>query len=242
MKLIKDIVKRVVGKKNQGRLDFFRHMGARFSWGGPFNNQRFRQRIFFDLLYYFPIKAIVETGTFRGTTTALFGATSLPVYTAEINPLYFAYAKMRFLFNRANIHQYQSDSRSFLGELSEDSSVAKGNAFFYLDAHWGEDLPLREELDIIFSKWISPIVMIDDFQVPDSDYAFDDYGPGKALNIDYIEPVVSAHKLSAFFPAVNASAETGARSGCVVLCQEMSGVEVDANIKTLVRDTRLLSA
>lgn len=112
--------------------------------------------------------------------------------------------------------------------------------FFYLDAHWGEDLPLRDELEIIFSKWKRPIVMVDDFQVPNSDYGFDDYGPGKALNLSYIEPVVSDHKISVFFPAVNSSEETGARRGSVVLCQEMSGVELDTKFKTLVRDASYL--
>jgi hypothetical protein len=72
-------------------------------WGGPFNGQKFRQRILFDLLFVFPIKAIVETGTYHGSTTALFAATSLPVYTVETRYLYFSYAKMRFLFNRHNV-------------------------------------------------------------------------------------------------------------------------------------------
>jgi hypothetical protein len=237
MKLIKDLVRRIVGEGNQGRLDFFRHPDMQYGQGGPFNGQKFRLRVFFDLLYYFPIKAIVETGTFRGTTTALFGATSLPVYTVEINPRYFSYAKMRFRFNRANIHLYRNDSRSFLKSLSEDSSVPKEDVFFYLDAHWGKDLPLRDELEIIFSKWRRPIVMIDDFQVPNSDYENDDYGPGKVLDLSYIDPVVSAHKLAVFFPAENSSAETGARRGSVVLCQEMSGFEVDTKITTLIRDT-----
>jgi len=234
--MIKNIMRSAVGDGIKGRFDYFLHPGMRHSWGGPFNGQKFRQRIFFELLYYFPVKAIVETGTFHGTTTALFGETSLPVYTSEIHPRFFAYAKMRFLFNHANIHLYHSDSRTFLRDLSEDSSVAKKDVFFYLDAHWGEDLPLRDELDIIFSKWSRPIVMIDDFQVPNSDYKFDDYGPGKVLNLRYIDPVVSAYNLSVFFPAVNSSAETGARRGSVVLCHETSGLKVDMHSKTLLRD------
>lgn len=224
-----------------GRIDFFRQPSLKHGWGGPFNGQRFRQRIFFDLLYYFPIKAIVETGTFHGTTTALFAATSLAVYSAEIHPRYFYYAKMRFLFNRGNIYLYHGDSRSFLRDLHEDRSVPKEDVFFYLDAHCGEDqpladLPLLDELEIIFSKWRRPIVMVDDFQVPNSDYRFTDYGQQKALNLTYIDPVVSAHRLSVFFPAVNSTEETGKTRGCVILCQEKSGTELDTKIKTLVRD------
>lgn len=221
----------------QGRLDFFRHKDLQYSWGGPFNGQKFRQRVFFDLLYHFPIKAIVETGTFLGTTTSLFGATCLPVYTTEINPRCIAYSKTRFLFNGANIFLYKRDSRSFLRKLSEDGAVAKDHVFFYLDAHWGEDLPLREELEIIFSNWKRSIVMIDDFKVPDSDYGFDNYGPGAALDLNYIAPAVSAHKLFVFFPAARPVAESGAKRGSVVLCQEEVGVEIEARLQTLVRDT-----
>jgi hypothetical protein len=38
--------------------------------------------------------------------------------------------------------------------------------FFYLDAHWNEDLPLAEEIDLIFSRSPCAVVMIDDFEVP----------------------------------------------------------------------------
>ena len=233
---IKNILKTVVGEGNLGRIDFLRDLGTHPSWGGPFNGQKFRQRIFFDILYCFPIKAIVETGTYLGTTTSLFSATSLPVYTTEIHSRSFSYSKMRFLFQSANVNLYQRDSRSFLKTLSLDSSVSKGDVFFYLDAHWKDDLPLREELDIIFSEWERPVVMIDDFQVPNTEYTFDDYGNGNRLDFNYIEPVVSARNLSVFYPAINSSVETGVKRGSVVLCNEMSGTEIERKISTLVRD------
>jgi len=233
---IKDAVKGLLGDRLMGWLDFLRHPSMKPVFGGgPMNGQKYRQRILFDLLYCFPIKAIVETGTFRGTTTALFAATALPVYTAEIHPRFFTYSRLHFLFNRDVIHLHNQDSRSFLRALSKDRSIPKEDVFFYLDAHWGEDLPLREELEIIFSNWNRPLVMIDDFAVPDSDYGFDNYGPETTLNLKYIEPIVSAHKLAVFFPAANPAEETGTKRGSVVLCAEMSGAEIDAKIRTLVR-------
>ena len=70
--------------------------------------------------------------------------------------------------------------------------------FFYLDAHWNDDLPLADEIDIIFSRCPWAVVMIDDFEVPsDPGYQFDDYGPGKALVLGYIRPAVLAHELRA---------------------------------------------
>ena len=65
-------------------------------------------------------------------------------------------------------------------------SLADAALFFYLDAHWNEDLPLAEELDTIFCRSSNPVVMIEDFQVPDDpDYGYDDYGPRKSLNPEY---------------------------------------------------------
>jgi len=238
---IKGAVKGLLGDRLMGWLDFLRHPSMQPSWGGPFNGQKYRQRILFDLLYFFPIKAIVETGTFQGTTTAFFAVTGLPVYTTEIHLRYFTYCRLHFLFNRKMIHLHKQDSRSFLRTLCNDRSVPKEDMFFYLDAHWGEDLPLREELEIIFSNWSRSIVMIDDFAVPDSDYGFDNYGPDKALDLKYIEPIVSAHKLAVFFPAAKPPEETGTKRGSVVLCPEMSGAEIDAKIRTLVRHSRLQS-
>ena len=239
--MIKHLARNPVGGTVLGCLDSIRpHISA--SWGGPFNGQKFRQRIFFDLLYYLPIKAIVETGTFRGTTTALFAATSLPVYTSEAHPRFFTYSKLRFIGNRSAIHLFRMDSRSFLHRLAHDATAPKQDVFFYLDAHWGSDLPLREELEIIFSLWENPIVMIDDFCVPNSGYRFDDYGPQNTLNLNYIDSTVSTHELAVFFPAVDVAAETGAKRGSIVLCAETSGGILDATVKTLVRYLQIVRA
>jgi hypothetical protein len=87
--------------------------------------------------------------------------------------------------------------------------------FIYLDAHWEEDLPLREELEIIREAWDRAIVMIDDFAVPgDPGYGYDDYGSGKALEQDYLPPMPG---WSLCYPAVPSAEETGERRGCSVL-------------------------
>ena len=91
-------------KKGLGCLDYIRKADQQDRWGGPFNGQQFRQRIFADLLHHFPIKAIIETGTYRGTTTALFAETALPVYSVESHPRFYGFAKMRFRNHRDTIH------------------------------------------------------------------------------------------------------------------------------------------
>ena len=88
----------------------------------------------------------------------------------------------------------------------------------YLDAHRGTDLSLAEELSIVFGVCTNAIVMVDDFQVPfDTGYGHDDYGPGRVLTAELIDPIVAAHSLQVFYPSTPSAEETGARRGCVVI-------------------------
>src|ERR1043166_1061331 len=89
--------------------------------------------------------------------------------------------------------------------------------FFYLDAHWRDDLPLREEVEIISTHWPDALVMVDDFAVPDDPgYGYADYGEGRALTLELIRPALRASP-AVYFPAAPSAAETGSRRGCVVL-------------------------
>jgi hypothetical protein len=89
--------------------------------------------------------------------------------------------------------------------------------FVYLDAHWNADLPLADELDVVFNYWPAAVIMIDDFQVPDDvGYSYDDYGQGKALTAAYIAPAVTNHFLQTLYPAAGSTEESGARRGSVV--------------------------
>ena len=105
---------------------------------------------------------------------------------------------------------------------------------FYLDAHWNADLPLAEELEIIFARCSQAVVMIDDFQVADEPaYGFDDYGPANGLTLDYIAPALRKFNLFPFYPAIPASEETGSRRGCIVLAGEARQVEIIAALQLL---------
>src|SRR6185436_18808512 len=231
---LRAIGRRIAGERLLGWLDFFRNPEMEWTWGGPFNGQMFRQRIFFELLHCHRPSALVETGTFHGATTSLLAATALPVFTTEVGRRHFAYSRARFLFQR-NVHGYNLDSRVFLRELVARAALPAGNHFFYLDAHWSGDLPLREELTIIFEGWERPLVMIDDFEVPGAGYGFDTYGPTQTLDLAYIGPVVGAHDLQVFFPSVDSSVETAARRGCAVLCRPVDRQAIEDSVTTLRR-------
>lgn len=44
---------------------------------------------------------------------------------------------------------------------------------FFLDAHWGPNCPLLDELDTIATANVKPCIVIHDFQVPGTDFGFD---------------------------------------------------------------------
>ena len=136
---------------------------------------------------------------------------------------------------RRRVHLSEGDSRSWLKRFAVNPSIPTDDVFFYLDAHWQDDLPLKEELDIIFAMWTRPVVMIDEFRVPDSEYGFDDYGPDKRLDLRYIASVLSTHRVSAFFPKAAAAEETGSKRGSIVLCTQTAARQIGAKVQRLVR-------
>ncbi len=217
---IRDFVRKLLGERNTGRLNYLLNVRSPSYWRGPFNDQRGRQNIWLAIVKHLEFSAVVETGTFRGTTSLFLAESGLPVYTVEVSPRYYECAAMRLRRHRGRIHVTEADSRTFLTKLAENPSFPKSSVFFYLDAHWREDLPLREEVTIIFRNWANSVAMIDDFCVPSTDYGYDDYGPGKQLTLQYLQPVLSELRLIPFFPSFGPECETGSKRGCVVLCRE----------------------
>jgi hypothetical protein len=206
--------------------------GRRDGFGGPFNGQRGRAEIFRQILQCESFQAIVETGTFHGTTTVFLHETSgLPTYTVEAVPLRFYYARQR-LRSHGGIHLEMGDSCSFLERLGKAATL-RGCVFFYLDAHWYEDLPLAHELRLIAKMWQEPVVMVDDFEVPDDpEYGFDDYGGGKRLTLGYL-PKELLSEFCSFWPAMRGRDESGRRRGCIVLCRRGAMAEKLKKLQTL---------
>lgn len=181
-----------------------------------FNGQVHRRRIFGEILQSVPFDAVIETGTWLGDTTAYMrGASQLPVLSCEIDQRFFRCAQRRLL-NEAGITLRNCDSIELLGSLSQ-SPLAGKTLFFYLDAHWYSNLPLRQELEMIASVWTDFVVMIDDFKVPwDQGYGFDTY-QGRPLDTAMIADLVRIHDLTVLFPRLHSAEETGSARGCCVL-------------------------
>jgi hypothetical protein len=235
----KRLVRSAMGDKLVGVVDYYRFPEERDVWGGPFNGQVHRQDLVRQLFAALDLRAVVETGTHRGTTTAFLADTAqVPVWSVEHDERFFGYSSAR-LRKHDGVTLIRADSRSALRQLADDDAVPVEGVFFYLDAHWGEDLPVVEELDLVFGRWGRALAYIDDFRVEgDAGYGFDVYAPDKALTLDYIRPVVERFDLSVFFPAVPSEEETGVRRGSVLLADDPATVAVLGDMDGLRRYQR----
>ena len=208
-----------------GRLDYYRHPEMANHWGGPFNGQVSRQEACLCLIRACNFEFIVETGSFRASTTLFLAqnGNGAPVYSCESNRRSFYFAKCRlrripktFLFN--------TDSPAFMRNLE---IPRQARLFFYLDAHWGKDLPLQKELALILEQFETFAIMIDDFEVPgDPGYGFDDYGAGKQLSLrDF--PLHKDKRVTCYLPSVPSSLETGLRRGAIVAASQSLTGQID---------------
>jgi len=63
-------------------------------FGGPFNGQERRAETVAEMFAAIPFAVVIETGTYRATTTLHLGdLTSAPVATIEANSRYYHYAR-----------------------------------------------------------------------------------------------------------------------------------------------------
>lgn len=182
----------------------------------PMNGQAARLEMTREIFELCGIEQVVETGAFRGATTEWMAQFGKPVFSLEISPVYAAYTSAR-VKAYANVEVRNTDSVNGIAELARNTPACRLTTFFYLDAHWYDYLPLREELELVFGNFPRAIVMIDDFAVPDDpDYVYDDYGASKALTVELLGEMRYS-PYACFLPAARARFETGARRGSIVV-------------------------
>lgn len=185
--------------------------------GLELNGQQGRQRIFHEIMAAFPVDYIFEGGTNMGGSTAFFARHFQgEIHTAELMARFHDIASMR-LGRAANVTAHRGNSVEVLARVLE----ARGReafGFHYLDAHWYDHLPIREELELILARSDRHVIMIDDFRVDDDPgYGYDDYGAETGvLELAHVRDLLDPD-LPVFFPAMPSSEETGHRRGCLVL-------------------------
>jgi cephalosporin hydroxylase len=186
-------------------------------WAQPFNGQLIRFTTCVEVCQRFKPQIAIETGTFYGTTTvALSSLVSGQTFTIELNQEYANLASTYFRAigldeNRIKLIRGDSSTEivNVLSQINKDSRI-----LVYLDAHWGEKLPLQDELSALINWGGAFVVIIDDFYVYyDNNFGFDSYG-GNKLDLSLIPKNFSGH---IFLPSHPAGQEYGARRGTCFL-------------------------
>ena len=136
---------------------------------------KFAYKEFENLISKFNVTKIYETGTYLGWSTLKLSEFNLPVYTIEVNTNYIVESHNN-LKDKKNVHVFWGESPEILNSLCTENDE---NCLFFLDAHWNENLPILDELDVI-KRTKNPVIIIHDFFVPGgkkirSKY-FDGYG------------------------------------------------------------------
>ena len=186
---------------------------------GAMNGQEGRQAAVTRMFQLVAFDLVIETGTYRGTTTEfLRGLTQAPIVTIEVvdRLAYYARACLRQLPDvRVVLGDSATEIRRTIFRKDQDAH----RPFCYLDAHWHTRLPLRWEVLEVMSGFEQFCIVIDDFQVPDDPgYRFDDYGPGFRLSADLFDGL-DLHDVTRFSPSIPSKQETGHRRGWLVLAR-----------------------
>jgi len=174
------------------------------------------------LIEQFEPDAFIETGTFVGSTTRFFAGNGVPVYSAEIDHLYWLLAKLRLGW-RSGVRVVRGDSRAMLEGLAAEQLFIR--PFAYLDAHWGADHPLNTEIALLCEHWSEVLIVVDDFAVNgDVGYVSD---PGLSLTEVQLPPSAVVGQ-----PATPSWSETGARRGSLYIAH---GEDAKLALRELVR-------
>lgn len=128
------------------------------------------------IIQHFKPKYIIETGTHEARTSKYLASLGIEFHTIEINKEYYEDCKQKLQhFDNATVHLGASDEvlNSLLPKLKLNDNEY---IFFYLDAHWGANFPLKNELNIIGHYCCNKsLICIDDFQVPNRNFQHDRY-------------------------------------------------------------------
>jgi hypothetical protein len=154
-----------------------------------FNSDSLVEKEIIKLRDFFKIKTAIETGTYLGETTKFFCDNFERVYGIEISENYYN-KTAETCGNSPNLNLIKDSSVNYFNQKLKEISENEKNILFYLDAHWDNYWPLRDEIKSISKNFYDKaIIVIDDFYVPNRDFQFDTYN-GNICNFEYIKDVV----------------------------------------------------
>jgi hypothetical protein len=140
-----------------------------------------------DVLTYkekFNYPVFVETGTYGGTTSRIVSAYFDKVYTCDINEDA-QEARDHNFENTNNVKFVLADTRTALPEFFKE--IGNDKFFLFLDAHWGGDFPVLDELQIVADFGYKPFIFIHDFDCGYEGWNHDVSETGDELNFEYVK-------------------------------------------------------
>lgn len=190
----------------------------------PFNGDTFICEEFLKLKEKYTIEVAVETGSCIYTTTKWLCENFKQVHTVEINQSYADYGKHKVESFDNCKRVVGMDSVQFIDtELSRIIKDEPRTCIFFLDAHWGENCPLKDELLGISRLMLPhpPVIAIHDFKTYHPDVlGFDNY-KGNDLSFSYIYDEVKMLEIAYgcdYFHYYNTPEKsTGAKRGIIYL-------------------------
>jgi len=155
----------------------------------PFNGDNFIANNFLKLKEKFNIENAIETGTFEGGTTIFLAQNFKNVFSIECNVVSFIKAENNIKNANVNVNLIFGKSEEVLPFIL---NIVSNNTIFYLDAHWYNDCPLKNELQLIKKFNLKPIIAIHDFFIPDSKkLGYDTYN-GQSFTYEWLKEDLDA--------------------------------------------------
>jgi hypothetical protein len=179
----------------------------------PFNGDSFVCKDFIKLKDKYNLNVAVETGSCLYSTTKWLGQNFANVHTIELSEEYSRHG-IHKVAGMLNVHTNIGDSVSFLNRMV-DVLTPDDKCIFFLDAHWGQNCPLLEELDVLtrVKTNLAPVIAIHDFFTGDEKLGWDEYN-GQRFDYAWIEPKVKALELAhncTYHHFYNTESENGMR-------------------------------
>ena len=180
-----------------------------------FNEDGFIENEFLTLKKKYKLKNAIELGCCLGVSTEWLADHFDQVRTVEIREDWLNIAKTNRLDAKPNVECWLGDSVQHLPTMLEGFG---DDTIIFIDSHWGQSVPMPQELDIIAAHSIKPVIAIHDFCVPDRpDLGYDEYN-GQPFTFEWIKPKLDAiYGENRYGGYYNIEAE-GAKRGIVYIC------------------------
>lgn len=168
-----------------------------------------------EIIKLFNINKFVETGIHQGETLgAVIGWFSelhedfnniengrYAIYDVDLVREYFDEAVIKYGNYNKNVFIENDSSEKFLKRLIDHDTFNEDDiCMFYLDSHWYDYWPLRDEIKEIL-RLKKSIILIDDFHTPGKPFGYDTY-KGVRLDLNYIRDIIDDRTNDIYYAAI----------------------------------------